>query len=166
MFVYCMFPSMMYVYITVQNCGGSCYEDVWLSLGLCEHCVEVYIFPYTKHVCGYNEWADLIILHVQIPHLSWSQDSIVSIVTSLCAWQYGIGIPSSSRYFSLVQNSQTGFGSLSTLYFMSDCLYNRICGPAKWYMYVCMYVCIFFFLFFFFKFINCMLHYIYVTLHA
>jgi hypothetical protein len=59
-------------------------------------------------LCRYHKWANLIIKHVQIPHLSRSRNSVVSVVTRLWAGQHGIGILAGARDFSLVQNPQTG----------------------------------------------------------
>lgn len=81
--------SKYVVYQSTKFCGYL-YEDVWPSLDICEHCVGVHIFPHTRHIsvsilCGYDGWANLIILHVQVLHLNRSQDIEVSTVTRLCA---------------------------------------------------------------------------------
>ena len=60
------------------------------SLGIWEHCVGVHIFLHTRHVsvrvlCGYDAWAYLIIIHVQILLLNRSHDNEVILVTSLRA---------------------------------------------------------------------------------
>jgi hypothetical protein len=91
----------------------------------------------------------------------WSSAEIINLVNYFCCALYCIFLLwCCSRYMCLETVVLTSVYlfcfvlccvfvcSVCVLFFltsyMSDCLYNRICGPTKWYdMYVCMYVCMY-----------------------